>query len=124
MSAVYDQLLMCPSGMWMFEQSGKQLAGLWLTFFADQPLVSLMNCRVSEWLITPFLQGPVVRVGGLFVEQSAGQSFSLSCVFIFCLDSLPRWKKEVFPRLSVVSGLTVQDHKTFFLEGTLFAVQK
>lgn len=61
----------------MWEQSGKQLAGLWLTFLTDQPLVSLMNCSVSEWLITPFLQVPVVHVGGLFVEQSARQSFSL-----------------------------------------------
>lgn len=61
----------------MFEQSGKQLAGLWLTFLTDQPLVSLMNCSVSEWLITPFFQVPVVHVGGLFVEQSARQSFSL-----------------------------------------------
>lgn len=57
--------------------SGKQLAGFWLTILTDQPLVSLMNCSVSEWLIRPLLQVPVVHVGGLFVKQSAGQSFSL-----------------------------------------------
>lgn len=84
------RLVISPSQMCMFEQSGKQLAGLWLTFLTDQPLVSLMNCSVSEWLIRPFLQVSVVHIGGLFVEQKARHSFCLqhvrvsqSCVSFF-----------------------------------------
>lgn len=104
------------------ERSVKQLAGLWPTFFTDWPLVPLMNCSVSERLITPFLRVPVVRVGGLFAARSAGQRFSLyrvsqTRVSFFCFNSWRWWKKwDFFSDFLLCLVLLGRNHEIFTLE--------
>lgn len=101
----------------MFEPRGEQLSGPWLSFLPDQPLVSLMNCSVSEWLITPFLQVPVVHVGGLFVEQSVRRSFSLQHVRVShgCV-SFSGWTRDYGGKKGFFSDFLL--HQAFYCAGS------